>query len=155
MAKVNNRYIQFYTPGSAAVKVAIQEEQSWLPIPEAKPVKKTVIRIDPVSVLGFVVAVCMLLLLAFGVNHLNAARREVNALEHYIAQLTAENNNLQETYSAGYELRDIEQKALNLGMVPAEEVTTSHIYITVPHDQATEASTLWSRVTTYLTSLFA
>ena len=155
MAKINNRYIQFYTPGSTAVKVAIQEEQHWLPIPEARPTKKTIIRVDPISVIGFAVAICMLILLAVGVAELNSARREVNALEHYIAQLTAENSELQETYSAGYELRDIEQKALNLGMVPAEEAVTSHIYITVPHAQVTEEATLWGRVTTYLTSLFA
>ena len=155
MAKINNRYVQFYTPGSTAVKVAIQEEQNWLPIPEARPVKKTVIRVDPISVIGFAVAICMLVMLAVGVAELNSARREVNALEHYIARLTAENSELQETYSAGYELRDIEQKALNMGMVPAEEVTTSHIYITVPHEQMMEQTTLWGRVTTYLTSLFA
>ena len=155
MAKVNNRYVQFYTPGSTAVKVAIQEEQNWLPIPEAKPVKKTIVRIDPISVLGFAVAVCMLILLAVGVTHLNSARREVNALEHYIAQLTAENHNLQETYSAGYEIRDIEQKALNLGMVPMEEATTSHIYITVPHVEELKTETAWSKVSTYLASLFA
>ena len=155
MARINNRYIQFYTPGTAAVKVAVQEEQMWMPLPEARPVKKTVIRIDPISVFGFVVAVGMLILLAIGVNELNAARREVNALEHYVAQLTAENHDLQETYSAGYELRDIEQKALNLGMIPAEEVPVSHIYVTVPHTQTQEAPTGWSKFTTYLTSLFA
>ena len=155
MAKVNNRYIQFYTAGTAAVKVAIQEEQNWLPIPEARPVKKTVIRIDPISVLGFAVAICMLFLMAVGVNHLNSARREVNALEHYIAQLTAENNDLQQTYSVGYELRDIEQKALNLGMVPAEEAETYHIYVTIPHEQVHKESTGLNRITTALTSLFA
>ncbi len=155
MAKVNNRYVQFYTAGTAAVKVAIQEEQHWLPIPEARPVKKTIIRIDPISVLGFAVAVCMLILMAVGVSHLNSARREVNALEHYIAQLTAENHDLQETYSAGYEIRDIEQKALNLGMVPVEDAETSHIYVTVPHGQEYNEPTTWNRITTYLTGLFA
>ena len=155
MAKINNRYIQFYTPGTAAVKVAVQEEQMWMPLPEAKPVKKTVIRIDPISMFGFAVAVCMLILLAVGVNQLNAARREVNALEHYVAQLTAENHDLQETYSAGYELRDIEQKALNLGMIPAEEIPVSHIYVAASNLQTAESLSGWSKFTTYLTSLFA
>lgn len=155
MAKINNRYIQFYTPGSAAVKVAVQEQQYWLPISEPRKEKKTIIRVDPISVIGFTVAVCMLILLAFGVGHLNDARREVNALEHYVSQLTAENHELQETYSEGYVLRDIELKALNMGMVPADEVVTSRIYITAPHTQALEAPTGWDKITTYLTSLFA
>ena len=155
MAKINNRYIQFYTPGSVAVKVAVQEEQYWLPIPEQKKEKKTIIRVDPISVIGFAVAVCMLILLTVGMGQMNAARREVNALEHYIAQLTAENRALEETYSEGYELWDIEQKALNMGMIPVEEVHTSRIYVTMPHTQTVESPTGWAKITTYLTSLFA
>ena len=155
MAKVNNRYIQFYTPGTAAVKVAVQEEQYWLPISEPKKEKKTIIRIDPISVVGFVVAVCMLILLAVGVNQMNAARREVNALEHYIAQLTAENHALEETYNAGYELWDIEQKAINMGLIPVEEVETYHIYVPATYVQVSETPTGWAKITTYLTSLFA
>lgn len=155
MAKINNRYIQFYTPGSAAVKVAVQEEQYWLPIPEPNKEKKTIIRVDPISVVGFMVAVCMLILLAVGVGQMNAARREVNALEHYIAQLTAENHALEQTYSEGYELWDIEQKALNMGMIPVEEVKTYHIYVQAPQVQVEEPPTGWAKITTYLTSLFA
>lgn len=155
MAKINNRYIQFYTPGTAAVKVAVQEEQYWLPIPEPKKEKKTIIRVDPISIAGFAVAVCMLILLAVGVGQMNAERREVNALEHYIAQLTAENRALEETYSGGYELWDIEQKALNMGMIPVEEVKTYHIYIPATYVQQEKVSSGWEKVTTYLTGLFA
>ena len=155
MAKINNRYIQFYTPGTAAVKVAVQEEQFWLPISEPKKEKKTIIRVDPISVVGFAVAVCMLILLAVGVGQMNDARREVNALEHYVAQLTAENHALEETYNAGYELWDIEQKALNMGMVPEEEVKNYHIYVQAPYAHVEETPTGWEKVATYLTSLFA
>lgn len=153
MAKINNRYVQFYTPGTAAVKVEVQDEQFWMPIPEPKQVKKTIIRVDPVSVIGFAVAICMLILLAVGINQLNTTRREVAALERYVAQLTAENHALEETYAAGYELYNIEQKALALGMIPAEEVITSRIFITPP--QETEAPGGWDKITTYLTGLFA
>ena len=155
MAKINNRYIQFYTPGTAAVKVAVQEEQYWLPISEPKKVKKTIIRVDPISVVGFAVAICMLILLAVGVSQMNAARREVNALEHYIAQMTAQNHALEETYSAGYELWDIEQKAFDMGMIPVEEVKTYHIYIPAPQVQTAETPTGWEKFTGRLTGLFA
>ena len=41
MARGNEiRYIQFYTPGSTAVKVDIQDEQNWAPLPEPKKAKK-------------------------------------------------------------------------------------------------------------------
>ena len=154
MAKLNNRYVQFYTPGSAAVKVQLQEEQFWLPIPEHKQVKKTVIRIDPVSIIGFAVAICMLIMLAIGINQLNAARREVAALEHYVAQLTAEQHALEETYAAGYNLNNVEQQALNWGMIPQEKVLTSRIFISPDYTDLPEP-TVWNRVTTYLADLFA
>ena len=48
MAKDNRRYIQFYTPGSTAIKVDIQDEQMWAPLPEPKPEKKA----------GYVCRVC-------------------------------------------------------------------------------------------------
>ena len=155
MAKYNGRYIQFYTPGTAAVKVEVQDEQMWAPLPEPKPEKKILIHVDPVSILGFVVAVCMLILLAVGINQLNTERREVAALEHYIAQLTAENHTLEETYSAGYDLNKIYQKALDMGMVPAEEIPQTHIYVTMPQTETVEEATVWETITTFLTGLFA
>ena len=59
MEKKENRYIQFYTPGTAAVKIAVQDEQTWAPLPEPKQAKKIPIYVDPVAAIGFAVAVCM------------------------------------------------------------------------------------------------
>ncbi len=155
MAKKENRYIQFYTPGSAAVKVAIQHEDTWSPLPEPKPQKKITISVDPVAVLGFVVAVCMLILMAVGVTQLNQTRREVATLERYVAQLTAENYALEATYRDGYKLERVRQQALDMGMIPVEEVPVSSIYVTLPTVEIVEEETLWSQITTFMTSLFA
>ena len=155
MAQNNSRYIQFYTPGSAAVKVQIQDEQKWAPLPEPKPEKKILIPVDPVAIFGFVVAVCMLVLMTIGINQLNYARREVATLEHYVAQLTAENHTLEQTYTEGYNPDDIRQKALDMGMVSVEEIPQTQIRITIPTAQAEETVSGWERVTTYLTGLFA
>ena len=155
MAKKDNRYIQFYTPGSAAVKVAIQNEDTWAPLPEPKPQKKITIPVDPVAVVGFAVAVCMLILMAIGVTQLNQVRREVVTLERYVAQLTAENHELEVTYAEGYKPERIRQQALDMGMIPVEEVPVSPIYVTLPAVEIVEEETLWSQITTFLTSLFA
>ena len=155
MAQNNSRYIQFYTPGSAAVKVQIQDEQKWAPLPEPKPEKKILIPVDPVAIFGFVVAVCMLVLMTIGINQLNYARREVATLEHYVAQLTAENHTLEQTYTEGYNPDDIRQKALDMGMVSVEEIPQTQIQITIPTARAEETVTGWERITTYLTGLFA
>ena len=156
MAKNDSRYIQFYTPGSVAVKVQIQDEQKWAPLPEPKPEKKIIIPVDPVAILGFAVAVCMLILMTVGINQLNQARREVATLETYVAQLTAENHTLEETYSAGYDLEEVRQKALDMGMVPVEEITQTHIYVTLPQrPQEVTEPTIWEQATALLTRLFA
>lgn len=155
MAKDNSRYIQFYTPGTAAVKVQIQDEQKWAPLPEPKPEKKILIPVDPVAILGFMVAVCMLILMTVGINQLNGARREVATLEAYVAELTAENHTLQETYSAGYNLNEIRQKALDMGMVPLEEIPQTQIYITMPPAQTVAEPTVWEQATAFLAGLFA
>ena len=155
MAKDNKRYVQFYTSGSAAVKVAVQDEQTWAPLPEPKPRKKIAIYVDPVAALGCIVAVCMLLLMAVGINQLNKARREVVTLERYVAQLTAENHALEETYSASYNPDVVYQQALDLGMIPVEDVTERHIYVTLPQVDTAAETTLWNQVSAFLTGLFA
>ena len=156
MAKFENRYIQFYTPGTAAVKVPIRDERDWAPLPEPKEEQKVLISVDPVAIMGFVVAVSMLILMAIGIMQLNNARREVTTLERYVAHLTAENHTLEQSYQAGYELDDIRQKALDMGMVPAEEIPQKQIYITIPPVQTVEEPiTEWEQITAFLTGLFA
>ena len=130
MAKYNGRYVQFYTPGSVACKVEIRQEQDWAPLPAEKRKPQRVIGIDPVAVAGFFIAVCMLVLMAVGINKLNIARQEVVVLEHYVAQLTAENQSLSQQYADGYQLEVVRQKALDMGMVPAEEVPQIQIRLT-------------------------
>lgn len=155
MAKNNSRYIQFYTAGSAAVKVDVQDENLWAPLPEPKPAKKINIRLDPVSVIGFVVAACMLICLAVGIMQLNDSRREVAAMERYVAQLSAQNFALEETYHKNIHLEEIREQALEMGMVPAEERPDTHIFVTLPQIQVVETPTVWEKAAAFLTSLFA
>lgn len=153
MAKSESRYIQFYTAGSSACKVELRREQEWAPLPAEKPKEKKVIPVDPVAILGFLVAVSMLFLMAVGINHLNTTRQEVAVLEHYVAQLAQENQTLSETYADGYDLETVRMQALDMGMVSAEQIPQTPIHVEVP---AVEAEvTLWNRVTTTLTGLFA
>ena len=155
MAKNNGRYIQFYTPGSAAVKVEIQDENMWAPLPEPKPAPKINIRFDLVSVIGFLVAVCMLVCMSMGITQLNDSRREVAALESYVAQLRAQNYELEQTYHESYNLEEIRLQALEMGMVAAEERPNTHIYVTLPAVEVVETATAWEQATALLTSLFA
>ena len=97
----------------------------------------------------------MLILMAVGVTQLNQVRREVVTLERYVAQLTAENHELEATYAEGYKPERIRQQALDMGMIPVEEVSETPIYVTVPIVEIAEEPTLWNEITTFMTSLFA
>ena len=123
MAKSDSRYIQFYTSGSAACKVELQQEQAWAPLPKFRPEKRIEIAVDPVAMIGFVVAVAMLIFMAVGIQQLNYTRQEVAVLEQYAAQLTAEKNELSQQYVQGYDLEEIRIKATDMGMIPVEEAT--------------------------------
>ena len=155
MAKANSRYIQFYTAGSTAVKVKVQEEHKWAPLPEPKIEKKINIHVDPIAMVAFAVAVCMLILMAAGIHQINNSRREVAALERYVAQLTAENQVLEETYASGYNLSDIRHKAQDMGMVPAENIAETPIFVKVELPEEPETVTAWQQFTAFLTGLFA
>ena len=155
MAKSDNRYIQFYTPGTAAVKVEIQDKKKWAPLPPMKPEAKIAIPVDPIAAVAFVVAVCMLVLMAVGVGQLTDTRREVATLERYVAQLSAENHELKAQYSASYSINEVRSAALSMGLVPAEEVTQTRIFVTMPQPQQEEPVGIWQQITTGLAGLFA
>ena len=153
MAKSESRYIQFYTPGSVACKVELRQEQEWAPLPQAKPVKRTVIAIDPVAVLGCVVAVCMLVLMAVGIQHLNTTRREVAVLEGYVSELAAENQRLKQEYADGYDLQTVRQKALDMGMIPVEDVPVKQLQIKTAPKSADQTGVLSQRWNAFTSSL--
>ena len=155
MAKNTSRYVQFYTPGSVACKVEIRHEREWAPLPAAKPKPKRVIPVDPVAIMGFLVAVGMLVLMALGISHLNTTRQEVAVLEHYVAQLTEENQTLSRQYADGYNLETVRIKALEMGMVPAEQIQATKLHVEMPQVVTEETVTVLNRVTTLLSSLFA
>ena len=157
MAKSESRYIQFYTAGSSACKVELRQEQEWAPLPAEKPKPKKVIPVDPVAIIGFFVAVSMLCLMAVGINRLNASRQEVVVLERYVASLAQENQTLSRQYADGYDLEVVRMKALDMGMVPVEQIPQTSIRVEAPVVEVPEASevTVWNRVSTLLAGLFA
>ena len=155
MAKNTSRYVQFYTPGSVACKVEIRQEREWAPLPAAKPKPTKVIPVDPVAILGLLVAIGMLVLMAIGINHINTTRQEVAVLEHYVAQLTEENQNLSQRYTDGYDLEAVRTKAMEMGMVPAEQFRATKLHVEKPQVVVEETVTVWNPVATLLSSLFA
>lgn len=149
------RYIQFYTDGSGARQV----EPKPCPKAPAQPSrphreKKMLIRVDFMAVSGILVAAVMLLLMVVGVSSLKNANQEVVYMEAYVAELQAENERLQQTYRASYDLESVRQAALKMGMVPEAEAETVLISAEEPMAQEPEQS-VWGHVWSFLTGLFA
>lgn len=148
------KYINAYVSGTMAYQLETPvRKKKQVKLPQMRRQKKTVIVVDPVAVGGIVVAVAMLVLLLAGFVRLQDAREEVQQLQTYVSSLQQENAALQDTYSSGYDLEEIEKIALAMGMVPSSQVHQISVSVTVP--QAEPEPTAWESFCAFLTGLFA
>lgn len=148
------QYINAYVSGNIAYQMDVQparKKRVRLPKPKAK--KQMVLHVDPVAVGGILVAAVMLVLLVVGFVRLQDARAEAVVLESYVQDLQAENQQLAQSYKEGYDLEEIRQIALAMGMIPASEAQTITIPVSVP--QAIPEPTAWENFCAFLTGLFA
>ena len=148
------QYINAYVSGNIAYQMDVQparKKRVRLPKPKAK--KQMVLHVDPVAVGGILVAAVMLVLLVVGFVRLQDARAEAVVLESYVQDLQAENQQLAQSYKEGYDLEEIRQIALAMGMIPASEAQTITISVSVP--QEIREPTAWEYFCAFLTGLFA
>ena len=146
------QYISAYTDGSAARKLELPKPRQTARKKAARRSKKIVLPIDPVAILGIVAACVMMVALTVGVCKLVDARQEMVAMDAYVQSLRQENIALQEEYDAGYNLENVRQTALALGMVPMEQVEQITIQIHTPEPEQPSG---WEQVRTFLAGLFA
>ena len=147
--RTNVQYVEYFPQSSTARRVI----PSLHPLSKAKTRRAVRICVDPVAFLGTVVAVCMLTSMIVGVNHLQAVRQDTLQMASYVEQLEFENRQLKAEYAASCDLEAIRQTALALGMIPQENAV--HTEITVELPQPEEPVTIWNRIGTFLTGLFA
>lgn len=147
------RYIRYDTVGSAARKPVEMPSVRKAVLPKPRKKKRTVVYVDPVAVLGLLVAAFMLIAMTVGIVEFAAARQEELQMEAYVEQLSSQNQQLRDAYETGYDLEAVEKTALALGMVPKEQVQTVTIYLDEPAQAQTV--TVWQRIGTFLTGLFA
>ena len=147
-------YIRFYTNGSAALKPepVAQEDVFFTKAPQK--IKRIKIFVDPVAILSIFVALCMLITVVAGFVRLKQANDKVAVMQAYVDQLEAEHAVLTHRYESGYDLDAVRRTALALDMIPAEEAP--HITIAIPPEaEPVTNPTLWERLGTFLTGLFA
>jgi hypothetical protein len=157
--KTKIQYINFYSAGSVARKYDLTKpvyEQPDYPEPAAQPQRKRriVVRVDPLAVCSIVVSAVMLVLMVTGVFQLHNAWQQEQALAAYVEQLYAQNQELEETYRSGYDLEEIERKALALGLVPVDQVQHIRMQVELPAQKVEEPS-FWEEMTAFFAGIFA
>ncbi len=152
--KTSIQYIRYYTAGTAAIQLedaVPQHRKATLPAP--RKIKRKNVYIDPVAVLGVLVAVSMLIVMAVGIVELRQTQQEAALMQTYVNQLTRENERLTQAYADAYDLEEIEKTALALGMVPGWQAPQTQITVSVP--EQVQTASVWEQIGTFLTGLFA
>ncbi len=149
------QYVEdFFVPGSAAPQVQPRRGAKAAPgrrTAPQKPVKR--IQLDPVALVGVVVAVSMLILMVVGIFQFNAASQERQQMELYLTHLQDRNMELKYQYHTSYDLAWVEDQARALGMIPAAEAHTVFIQMDIP--QPEPEPTLWENICWFVKGLFA
>ncbi len=150
------QYIQFYTDGSAARKVAPELPKKKKPgLRTRKQAEQaTVLRIDPLALCGIAVAAVMLVLLAAGWFQMRDAKLETERMAQYVSELEAEKARLENQHTSGYDADEIRQQALQLGMIPVGETEQITVPVNVPMETP-ESLTLWQQICAFFEDLFA
>ena len=144
---------QFFIPGSEAPQLQPQRGGQPARKPRVQQEKKIRILVDPVAMLGLVVAVTMLVLMAVGVYQYNAASRRNEAVNDYLLQLKDTNITREYQYRTKLDLNKIAEQAKALGMIPASEAQTITVHVEVP--QPEPENTWWDDLVWFLEGLFA
>jgi hypothetical protein len=148
-------YVQYYTSGSTAKRIVPAAIPLISALPKRKKQKLQRIYVDPVATLGIVVALSMLIMMVVGISQLRVEQQKTAQMMSYVERLQQENASLQEEYLAECNMEEVERTALALGMIPREDAAYTPIEVEVPEAADVEQASVWHRIGTFLTGLFA
>ena len=146
---------QFYVYGSEAPAVELKprKKKRHFTLPQAAPDKKIRISVDSMALCGIVVAVTMLILMAVGVCQYMDVCADYEVMSDYVIELRNENVRLEQEFQAGYDLTDIQEKAIAIGMIPADQAEVVTISGEVP--AAEPEPSIFAEIIWFLKGLFA
>jgi len=145
---------KFYVYGSEAKVLELKPKRRVRTIlPLSAPDKTIKIPVDPVAIGGIVVAIALLVTLVLGcVQYVQVYRQYRTMMDHVVTEQNL-NVELREDYRSQIDLVEIRDKALALGMIPAEEATVMPVRVTVPEPEA--EPTIIDEMIWFLKGLFA
>ena len=149
------QYVQFYVDGSTARKLERKQQTKHAAAPRHRKTRRKVVVVDPIAILGVLVAAFMLVFLLVGFSQYREVQEQTRQMDQYIHQLQQENTQLQQIYQDGYDLDQIRDIADALGMIPSSEATQIQIDVEVPQEEPVTEMSWWDSFTTFLAGLFA
>jgi cytoskeletal protein RodZ len=151
--KLDIEYIRYYTDGSAARQPEPQAPGRSRPLPKVKKQPKKLVYIQPLAIVGILMAAVMLVMMIVGSVELAQARRDRQAMENYVQMLTHQNAEARAEYEKSLNLEEIEKSALALGMIPQSQA--KQMTISVPETQAQEEIGVFRQALLFLQGMFA
>lgn len=138
---VNSRYIQFYTPGSAAEKLRPALPEQPQAAPRRARSRRPVLYVDPAALLGAVTAVVLMICMFVGLAAYNDSCAELAQMDNYVRSLERQNEALQTRYEEGYDLEQVRLDAVLMGYVPESQVL--HITLDTPAPEPEPEVSFW------------
>ena len=148
------RYINAYVSGTAVPQPEkIPQKKSSVRLPKVKKQQKWLIHVDLVAVGGILAAFVLSIMLIVGLVQMSQAQQEAKMYQQYALSLQEENEELRNTYTSSYDLEEVRDIALAMGMVPAEQV--QHVTMQVVTPQVEQEPTAWESFWAFLLGMFA
>ena len=146
---------KFYVHGSEARVLELKPKRRIIKtiLPLSAPDKTIKIGIDPVAICGIVVAVALLVALVLGTVQYVQVCRDYRAMMDYVVGVQNKNVELRESFRTKVDLEAIEERALELGMIPIE--MADRITIKVDKPVAEPEETIWDEIEWFCKGLFA
>ena len=148
------RYINAYVSGNVAVQPEkMPQKQSSARLPKARKQQKWLIHVDLVAMGGILAAFVLSIMLVVGLVQMNQAQREARIYKEYAMSLKQDNAQMRDTYASEYDLDEVRDIAITMGMVPVEQV--EHVTMQVVTPEVVEEPTAWESFWTFFLGMFA
>ena len=148
------RYINAYVSGNVAVQPEkMPHKKSSARLPKARKQQKWLIHVDYVAVGGILAAFVLSIMLIVGLVQMNQAQQEAIIYKEYAMSLKQDNAQLRDTYADQYDLDEVRDIALTMGMVPVEQV--EHMTMQVVTPQVEQEPTAWESFWAFFLGMFA
>lgn len=151
--KYTERYVRFYTVGSAAAKLETVERKAALP-QYRTPEKRKPIAVDPIALVGSAVAILLAVLMLVGFAQVAHTSARVHELQTQVMTLELEQEQLRQKYENGYDLEEVRAAAESMGMIPVEDAV--HVRVEMPAESVRiETLSWWDSMLLSLRQFFA